>query len=323
MKPLVAVTSYYNRDLIEPALIPLRKKAIVRYGPDVGRNLQETELIQTLAGADAVIAADERYNSTIFDAAPKLQIISRDGAGFNGIEIAEATQRGVAVTNAPVMHEATATMTLGLIIATVRKLIICDRAVRNGHWTNRSPFLNPGLDGLKLGLIGFGMIGRGVARRAASCGMDVLAYSRSLEPEEATRLGATVATFEKVLTESDVLSLHVPLTKTTRGLIGAPELSAMKQGAYLINTCRGPVIDEVALINALNSGHLAGAGLDVFRNEPPEPENPLLFMNQVVLTPHMGGDTARTMLRAIEVARDNILSYFDGNMPRNLLNPTS
>ena len=322
VRPLVAVTSYYDRDLIEPALSALRQRAVVRYGPAVGRNLQAAELIEALAGAEAVIAADERYDATIFDAAPSLRIISREGAGFNSIDVAEATRRGVAVTNAPVVHEATATMALGLMFAAVRELLVCDRAVRDGRWTERGLFLNPGLDGLTLGLIGFGMIGRGVARRAAPCGMRVLAYSRSLTPEEAARHGVSAAGFERVLTESDIVSLHVPLTGQTRGLIGAVELAAMKRGAYLINTCRGPVVDEAALIDALDSGHLAGAGLDVLHDEPPDPGNPLLSMEQVVLTPHMGGDTERTMVRAVEVACDNIRALFDGRTPPNLLTPT-
>ncbi len=281
MKPLVAVTTYYDRDLIGPALAPLRERAEVRFGPPVGRNLQASELVEALAGAAAVIAADERYDASILAAVPALRIIAREGAGYNGIDVAEATRRGIAVTNAPVVHEATATMALGLMFAVVRKLLICDRAVRAGRWTDRGLFLNPGLDGLTLGLIGFGMIGRGVARRALPCGLRVLAHSRSLTAEEAERHGVTAASFERVLVDSDIVSLHVPLTEQTRGLIGAAELAAMQRGAYLINTCRGPVVDEAALIDALASGHLAGAGLDVLADEPPDPGNPLLSMEQV------------------------------------------
>ena len=321
MTTLVAVTTYYDRDLIAPALAPLRARAEVRFGPRVGRNLQASELVATLSGAAAVIAADERYDASILDAAPTLRIIAREGAGYNGIDVAEATRRGVAVTNAPVMHEATATMALGLMFAVVRKLITCDRAVRTGRWTDREPFLNPGLDGRTLGLIGFGMIGKGVARRALPCGIRVLAHSRSLTAEEAARHGVIDAPFEQVLAESDIVSLHVPLTEETRGLIGASELAAMKRGAYLINTCRGRVVDEPALIHALASGHLAGAGLDVLADEPPVPGNPLLSMEQVVLSPHVGGDTERTMIRAVEVACQNVLACLDGRTPPTILNP--
>ena len=321
MTSLVAVTTYYDRELIAPALAPLRAGAEVRFGPPVGRNLQASELVAALSGAAAVIAADERYDASILDAAPTLRIIAREGAGYNGIDVAEATRRGVAVTNAPVMHEATATMALGLMFAVVRKLITCDRAVRAGRWTDREPFLNPGLDGRTLGLIGFGMIGKGVARRALPCGIRVLAHSRSLTAEEAARHGVIDAPFERVLAESDIVSLHVPLTEETRGLIGASELAAMKRGAYLINTCRGRVVDESALIHALASGHLAGAGLDVLADEPPDPGNPLLSMEQVVLSPHVGGDTERTMVRAVEVACQNVLACLDGRTPPTILNP--
>lgn len=322
MKPQVVITSYYDRDLIDPALSALRKRATVRYGPAVGRNLHATELIDALVGAEAVIAADERYDASIFDASPMLRVISREGAGYNGIDVAEATRRGVAVTNAPVVHEATATMAVGLMFATVRKLLISDRSVRAGLWTRRDLFLNPGLDGLTLGLIGFGMIGRGVARRTLPFGLRVLAYSRSLTTEEADRHGITAASFDRVIAESDIVSLHVPLNDQTRGMIGASELATMKRGAYLINTCRGPVVDEAALINALASGHLNGAGLDVLADEPPDQDNPLFSMDQVVLSPHMGGDTERTMVRAVKVACDNVLSCLDGQKPPNLLNPS-
>ena len=321
MKPLVAVTTYYDRELIEPALAPLRARARVRFGPPVGRNLQAQELVEALSGAAAVIAADERYDASILDAAPALRIIAREGAGYNGIDVAAATRRGVAVTNAPVVHEATATMALGLMFAVIRKLLVSDRSVRAGRWTERGLFLNPGLDGRTLGLIGFGMIGRGVARRALPCGMRVLAHSRSLTAEKAARHGVTAAPFERVLSESDIVSLHVPLTEETRGLIGAPELAAMKRGAYLINTCRGRVVDEAALIDALAAGRLAGAGLDVLADEPPDPGNPLLSMEQVVLSPHIGGDTERTMVRAVEVACDNVLACLDGRAPPTILNP--
>ncbi len=321
MKPRVAVTTYYDRDLIEPALAPLRARADVRYGAPVGRNLHASELVEALSGAVGVIAADERYDASILDAAPRLRIIAREGAGYNGIDVTEATRRGVAVTNAPVVHEATATMTLGLMFAVVRKLLTCDRAVRAGHWTDRGRFLNPGLDGRTLGLIGFGMIGKGVARRALPCGMRVMAHSPSLTASGAARHGVTAAPFERVLSESDIVSLHVPLTEQTRGLIGASQLAAMRRGAYLINTCRGRVVDEPALIDALASGHVAGAGLDVLADEPPDPGNPLLSMEQVVLSPHMGGDTERTMVRAVEVACQNVLACLDGSTPPTILNP--
>ena len=320
-EPLVAVTTYYDRDLIGPALAPLRERAEVRFGPPVGRNLQASELVEALAGAAAVIAADERYDTSILAAVPALRIIAREGAGYNGIDVAEATQRGIAVTNAPVVHEATATMALGLMFALVRKLLICDRAVRAGRWTDRGLFLNPGLDGLTLGLIGFGMIGRGVARRALPCGLRVLAHSRSLTAEEAeppwrhrrfVRAGAGRFGHRQPARAA----LRGDQRPDRRGRAGRHEARRLPDQHLPRAGGRRGGAHRCARLRASGRRRPGRDGRRTARSG-----NPLLSMEQVVLSPHMGGDTERTMVRAVEVACDNVLACLDGRTPPTILNP--
>lgn len=317
----VCVTTEYDRELITPALEPLRGRARVTFGPVVGRCVTNAELLAAAAGANAVIASSEPYDAAVFAALPELRLVTRDGMGYNSVDLAAASSRGVLVTNAPVMHVATANFAMGLITALVRRIVVADRAVRAGNWTLRELFLAPGLDAMTLGIIGYGNIGRGVARRALAHGMRVLAFSRALSAAQAQRDGVTLAPVEQILGASDVVSLHVPLTERTRGLIGAPQLARMRRGSYLVNTSRGPVVDEAALIAALHRGHLAGAALDVFEEEPLPRNSPLLDLENVIFAPHIGSSTTVAMRRAVEVCVANIIACLDGEPPPNLLNP--
>ena len=317
----VCVTTEYDRELIMPALQPLRRRARLTFGPVVGRSVTRGELVAAAAGANAVIASDETYDATVFAALPELRLVTRDGMGYNSVDLEAASAHRVLVTNSPVMHVATANFAMGLITALVRRIIVADRAVRNHGWTNRELFLAPGLDAMTLGIIGYGNIGRGVAQRAMAHGMNVLAFSRGLSAAQAQRDGVTLAAVDRLLGASDVVSLHVPLTDRTRGSIGAPQLARMRRGSYLVNTSRGAVVDEAALIEALQSGHLAGAALDVFQEEPVAPDNPLLTMENTILAPHIGSDTTVATVRAVEVCVENITAYLEGARPPNLLNP--
>ena len=317
----VCVSTEYDRDLIMPALEPLRPRARITLGPVVGRSVTRAELLAAAAGANAVIASDETFDAAVFAALPELRLVTRDGMGYNSVDLEAATAHGVLVTNSPVMHVATANFAMGLITALVRRIIVADRAVREQGWTRRELFLAPGLDAMTLGVIGYGNIGRGVGQRALAHGMKVLAFSRGLSASQAQRDGVTLAPVERILADSDVVSLHVPLTDLTRGLIGAAQLARMRPGSYLVNTSRGAVVDEAALIEALRSGHLAGAALDVFQEEPVAPDNPLLAMDNTILAPHIGSDTTVATVRAVEVCVENILAYLEGARPPNLLNP--
>jgi len=246
-------------------------------------------------------------------------IVANFGVGFNNIDLVAARRRGILVTNTPdVLTDDTADLALALMLATARRMGEGERLVRSGKWQGWSPtqLLGTRLTGKTLGLIGFGRIGRAVAHRAHhGFGMKILYHSRSqAQPSVAGPLGARFLPLADLLGASDFVSLHVPATESTSGLIDADMLGRMKRGAILINTARGDVLDEAALVDALRSGHLAGAGLDVYRNEPRiEPE--LAEFQNVVLLPHLGSATSETReamgLRALQ----NLSDFFDGREP--------
>ncbi len=320
MRPRVLVTSYYNRDAVQPALRRLGKVAEITLS-DVARSLRPEELRARLQGMDAVIAAEERYTKEILDGAAGLKVIARDGVGLDSIDLAEATNHGVVVVNAPVVHESVADLAMGLILAVVRKIIIGDKGMRTGRWQDRDRYLSRDVTGSCLGLLGFGAIGQAVARRARSFGMRILAYSRNPDRGVAAALGVNLVGFDTLLAESDVLSIHVPLTAETRGLIDERAFARMKLGAYLVNTSRGEVLREEALCEALREGRLAGAAMDVLAQEPPRESNPLLALDGVVLTPHVGSDTVDTFLKVYECVVADLLAFFEGRRPAHVVNP--
>ncbi|MDE0227377.1 MAG: NAD(P)-binding domain-containing protein [Spirochaetaceae bacterium] len=317
----VCVTTEYDREVIAPALAQLPPEARVTYGPEVGRDLTRDEVLAAAADAGAVIASSEAYDADLFGALPGLRMVTRDGVGYNAVDLEAATEHGVLVTNAPVMHIATANFAMGLITALVRRIMVADRETRNRGWTRRELFLAPGLDAMTLGIVGYGNIGRGVAQRALAHGMRVLAFSRGLSAAAAQGDGVTLAPVDQILAECDVVSVHVPLTDRTRGMIGAAQLASMRPGSYLVNTSRGAVLDEAALIEALRSGHLAGAALDVFEEEPVADDNPLLTMENTIVSPHIGSDTTVATHGAVQMCVANITAFLQGARPPNLLNP--
>ncbi|MCY4483121.1 MAG: NAD(P)-binding domain-containing protein [Spirochaetaceae bacterium] len=317
----VCVTTEYDREVIAPALAQLPAEVRVTFGPEVGRDLTRDEVLAAAADAGAVIASSEAYDGDLFAALPGLRMVTRDGVGYNAVDLMAATEHGVLVTNAPVMHIATANFAMGMITALVRRILVADRETRNRGWTRRALFLAPGMDAMTLGVVGYGNIGRGVAQRALAHGMRVLAFSRGLTADQARRDGVTRAPVDQILATSNVVSLHVPLTDHTRGLVGAAELASMRPGSYLVNTSRGAVVDEAALIDALRSGHLAGAALDVFEEEPVADDNPLLTMENTIVSPHIGSDTTVATHGAVQMCVQNITAYLQGAHPPNLLNP--
>ncbi len=321
MQKRVLIASFYNRQAIAPALQRLSEHAEVVMGNDLGRNLTEDELIPRLKSIDVVIAADEPYTERVFAAAPQLRMVARDGVGYDSIDLEAATHHGVVATNAPVVHEAAADLTFGLLLAAVRKILIADRGVRQGRWAERDDYLSTGVNGKTLGIVGLGRVGQAVARRAAGFNMTVLAYDIVADQEAVEQWGVRLVDFDELLSSSDIISLHVPLTPQTRGMINAETISKMKAGAYLINAARGEVVDEAALIAALKSGKLAGAGLDVVSQEPPGADNPLLQLENVVLTPHIASDTFDTFAAAFDSAVTDILLLLQGKRPGHVLNP--
>jgi len=291
--------------------------------PDV-RPLPRQELLERIAGHQGVLCSTaDRIDREVYDRAPTLRIVANYGVGFDHIDVEGASERGILVTNTPgVLTDTTADLAFALLLAVARRVVEGDRMTRSGGFQFWAPFhfLGTEVSGKTLGIVGFGRIGKAMARRAQGFSMRVLYTSRRpLEAAEEERLGVRFAPLEKLLQEADFVSLHVPLTPETRYMIGAKEFSLMKPGAFLINTARGPVVDEKALLEALRNGLIAGAGLDVYENEPHLTPG-LADLPNVVLLPHVGSATTETRTRMAEMAVKNLLAGLEGRRPPNCLN---
>ena len=265
----------------------------------------------------------DSIDEELLDAASHLKIIAHFGVGYNNIDVKAATARGILVSNTPgVLTDATADLAFALILATSRRIVTCDRITREGRFQYWAPMLFLGRDvsGKTLGIIGLGQIGKAVALRAKGFSMRVLYHNRTkLDILEETSLNAEYVSLKTLLMESDFLSLHVPLTEQTKHLIGAAEFSLMKPTAYLINTSRGPVVDELALLDALRSKKIAGAGLDVYEHEPALTYG-LTELENVVLLPHVGSGTLETRIKMATMAAENLMAGLSGQVPPNLVN---
>jgi D-3-phosphoglycerate dehydrogenase len=258
------------------------------------------------------------------DVAERLAIISRHGAGVDIVDVAAATQRGIPVAFTPYgPTESTAEHALTLLLATARRLPQLDQAVREGNFYIRDRVVGRELEGKALGVVGFGRIGQRLAEMCRDAlHMAVYVYDPYLTAEAVAACGATrVADLQELAGRVDVLSIHVPLTEETRHLVGRAVIFSLKPGAILINTSRGPVVEEAALVEALEAGHLSGAGLDVYDPEPPLPDNPLFCMEQVALTPHLSSFTEEGRRRMGLMAVDNLLCALRGEKPPHLANP--
>jgi len=279
---------------------------------DVKTGLTEDQLVETIADYQALIVrSSTTVTSRVIEAAHQLQVIGRAGVGVDNIDVDAATQRGILVVNAPDGNTiAAAEHTIAMMMALARHIPRADASLRAGHWERRQ-FLGVEVAGKTLGVIGLGRIGREVVRRGRGLQMDVLAYDPYVSSEQAQRLGIKVCDPEQLLSESDFVTVHVPLTEDTFGMIGAHELDLIKPTAYLINCARGGIVDEGALHAALEAGQLAGAALDVFVEEPPF-ENPLIAHPKVIVTPHLAASTHEAQVAvAVDVARQ-ILEVLDG-----------
>jgi glyoxylate reductase len=283
------------------------------------------EFLQRVAGKDALVSLlTEKIDGEALDAAgPNLQIVASVAVGYDNIDVPACTQRKVAVTNTPgVLDETTADFTWTLLMAVARRLVEADRMARSGAWKKWNLDQPCGTDvwGKTLGIVGLGRIGRAVARRAAGFGMRIIYNSNSRASAKIEKeLNAEFRTRDDVFAQADFLSLHVPLNAATRGLVGPAELARMKRSAFLINTTRGPVVQEAALIEALEQGTIAGAALDVFEREPLIPDG--LRRDNVVLAPHLGSASIETRTRMALIAVENAIALFAGKRPPTILNP--
>jgi phosphoglycerate dehydrogenase-like enzyme len=265
-----------------------------------------------LRGFDAVIANRERTRFTreLLQQLPDLKVIVQTGDHAYHIDFAAAGERGIVVARAPSgASPAAAELTMGLILALLRRIATADAAMKRGEWP--AP-LGYELAGKTLGIVGLGLRGRQIAALGAAFGMRLLAWSRSLTAERARAAGAERRELDDLLRESDVVTIHVALFPTSRGLIGARELGLMRPSAYLVNTSRGPIVDEAALVAALREGRIAGAGLDVYDEEPLPIEHPLRTLPNTVLTPHLGWPTDAAYARYAESTVQVLLDYLDG-----------
>ena len=283
-----------------------------------GTEVDEALLCREAAGCEALaVLLLHRVTERVLDAAPRLRIIANVAVGYDNIAVEAARRRGIYVTNTPdVLTQATADLTWALILACARRIVEADRFLREGRFAGWAPDLFIGMDlhGKKLGVVGMGRIGREVAGRAGAFGMEVLASDLSDRSDMSDLPGARRLPLEDLLEEGDVVTLHVPLTAGTRHLLSRERLFWMKPGAILINTSRGPVVDEAALVEALKSGRLRAAGLDVYEDEPAVHPG-LLRLPQAVLLPHIGSAGEDTRRRMADLALDNIARVLEGGRP--------
>lgn len=288
------------------------------------RPMTRAELLEGVRGCRAVLTQlVDRVDDELLDAAgPGLELIANYAVGLDNVDVAACTRRGVLVSNTPgVLTEATADLTWALILAVARRVVEGDRLMRSGGYPGWSPtfLLGSDVSGKTLGVIGLGRIGAAVARRARAFHMRVL-YAGPRPKAHAAEVGAEHVPLERLLAESDFVSLHCPLRPDTRHLIDERRLRAMKPTAFLINTSRGPLVDEPALVRALMGGWIAGAGLDVTEREP-EFEPALAMLDNVVLLPHVGSATREVRTAMGDLAVDNVLDLLAGRRPRTCVNP--
>ena len=287
-------------------------------------------LLEKARESDALVTllTDKVDCNLIESSQPRLRIIAQYAVGFDNIDLECATKHGVYVTNTPgVLTDAVADFTWGLILAVTRRIVEADQYVRSGEWhrtgTGWHPLMMLGFEvtGKTLGIIGMGRIGKAVAERARGFKMRILYYDKKRLPEaEERRLCAQYVDLETLLRESDIVSIHTPLTPETYHLIGEKELRLMKPTAYLINTARGKVVDTKALVKALEEGWIAGAALDVFEEEPLPPDHPLTKFKNVVLAPHAASATVETRTRMAEIVAENLIAFYEGRVPPTLVN---
>jgi glyoxylate reductase len=319
--PKIVVT----RRIPDPALERLREAGDVWVSPH-DRPLETAELHEAVAGADiAVTLLHDKVDDAFLDAAgDQLRAVTNVAVGFDNIDVPAATKRGVLITNTPgVLTEATADLAMTLILAVTRRIGEGERLIRAREpWSwHMFMLLGMGLQEKTLGVVGMGAIGQSLARRAKAFGMDIV-YSdaRPASDEVEAELGARRLELDELLAASDVVSIHAPLMDETRHLMNAERLAQMKDTAYLVNSARGPIIDEAALVDALRSGQIAGAGLDVYENEP-DVHPGLLELDNVVLLPHLGSATIETRTAMGVLAAKNAIAVLRGERPPTPVNP--
>lgn len=316
---------YVTRRLPEAALARLREGADITVWETDEVPPPRDVLLRETRDVDGLVALlTDRIDEELLDAAPRLRVVSNYAVGFDNVDVDAATARGVVVTNTPgVLTETVADFAMALLLGVARRLVEADRYTRAGKWRSWMPmlFLGPDVHHATLGLVGLGRIGAAVARRARGFDMRLLYYDVVRRQDLEHELGLEFAALEDVLRQADFVSIHTPLTRNTRHLIGAAQLRLMKRTAVLINTARGPIVDQQALYRALVDGTIAAAGLDVFEVEPVPADDPLLRLDNVVVAPHIASASVETRTKMGVMAAENCLAVLEGRQPPNFVNP--
>ncbi len=313
---------FVTRPIPQPALDRLAGFEVSVHPTDTG--LKPPQLGEACREAAGMLAVGVRVNEEVLNLAPHLKVVANCAVGYDNVDVAACTRRGIVVTNTPgVLTDATADLAFALLLAVARRVVELDKAVRAGQWQRWefSAFWSSEVHHKTLGIWGFGRIGQAVARRARGFGMKILYHARHRVAESVEReFEAMYVDRDTLLRESDFVSLHVPHAAETQHLVGAKEFALMKPSAFLINTARGKVVDEAALVEALKSRRIAGAGLDVFEHEPHlHPELPRL--ENVVLLPHVGSATAETRVKMATCPAEKLRAVLEGRRAPNVVNP--
>jgi phosphoglycerate dehydrogenase-like enzyme len=320
VKRVAVLDDYQGGVLALPHWARLQGRASVEAFRDTQKS--EDALAERLRPFQVLVPIRERtrFTASLLARLPALELLALTGRNSGHVDVAAATARGVLVVESASSGQAAIEHTIGLLLAAVRRIPQEDRALRAGRWQTT---VGVELGGKTLGIVGFGRIGSRIGAFGGFLGMRVLAWGPTLTAERAAAGGAAYVPLETLLAESDVVSLHTRLSDQTRGLITAPRLALMKPTAYLINTARGPIVDEAALVGALRERRIAGAALDVFEEEPLPAGHPLAALDNVVLTPHLGFVTHEAYDVFFRGAVDNILRWLDGGLPERTLNPAA
>jgi D-3-phosphoglycerate dehydrogenase len=309
-------------DLLRP-VVP-EEAILSKIGAELlyGECKTEQDLIELARDADAVISVLARITPKVIDSLEKCRVIVRRGVGFDNVDIEAAATKGIPVANVT-EHciDDVADHTLALMLAMARRVVAANGQVKSGGWNYREFLPLPALRDYTLGLVGFGKIPRAVTERAKCFGMKIVTADPFVEPDSAAEYGVELVELEELLKTADIVSVHAPLTNETRGMFNRQTFDMMKPGVLFINTSRGPLVDEQALSEALKDGKIALAALDVMTSEPPKPDNPLLQLDNIVITPHIAWYSERSARVVGEKTAEEILRVFDGCFPKSLVNP--
>jgi D-3-phosphoglycerate dehydrogenase len=295
-----------------------------RFDVRVASDSSVATVIKEIKGVEGVVVRMAPFTREIIEAADALKVIGRHGVGVDTIDIQAATEKGIVVVNTPNANATSvAEHTLTAIGALAKRIVVYDHAIREGRWELRNSYGAIDLDGEILGLVGVGRIGSMVARRAAAAyNMKVIAFDPYVTPEKAQEMGVTLCTaMDDIFRQADVVSLHTPLTPETRGFVNAARLRLMRSTAFLVNFSRGEVVDEKALYDALKTGVIAGAAIDVYDPEPPLKDNPLFELDNIILSPHSAALTGECVIRMATGAAEGVVDVLTGRRPQFVVNP--